>query len=341
MGKMSNTVERLFWSLAVIGLSLLTVSDWFPEIPLIFEIALSFKPELIIVLAILFLLSLLRRKILFAAILVILLLIQGTELVSTIMPNDLSRTHNEFMHRGSSLKVMMLNLHYGNKNLEAFRALIQQEQPDVIFALEVVGPWVGELDLLRPQYPNFVPSELPEGLQVRLLSKVPLVNQEMLGLSDPLRPVLSAKILLDGHELRIIAAHLSAPMFQERFELRNAQLNRLAELINGEKLPTLVLGDMNITRWSPYFKRFVQRSELVDARLGRGLLNSWRPFGNSIPIFRAPIDQILYTPDLRLSGVRLGADIGSDHLPMIAEVNQRYARDQNFYQQLRTSSPAQ
>lgn len=334
-------IENLFWVAVAIGLSVVTVAAQLTEINLLIEMIISFKIELMVSMTVLLLLALIRRRIVSAAVLLILLLFNLTEVVSSFKLNDLSRVHNEHTHQGGTAKLLMTNLRYGNENIPAFLELINREQPDVIFALEIIGPWMEAIEKLSDRYVSYVPQQAMEGLQVRMLSKLPMTDVKILALTDPLRPVLSGRIVLDNQELRVLGVHLSAPQFPERFELRNKQLESLAALVNAEKIPTVLLGDLNITRWSPYFRRFVQQAELVDSRLGRGFLHSWRPFGESFPMFRAPIDQVLSTPDVRVRNVWLGPDIGSDHLPMIAEISQHFKTDQNFYQQLRSTSYAQ
>jgi endonuclease/exonuclease/phosphatase (EEP) superfamily protein YafD len=338
---MFRQLERLFWIASALGFTFVTCATQLDQIPLLVEIILSFKLELIGTLSVLLLLSFLRKQLFFSAVFLLIILAQLSEVFLSFKSNDLSNTHNEFMHQGPSVKMLMINLHYGNKNINGFLDLINKEQPDIIFVLEIIGPWMEVIEKLGERYVSYVPKQSFEGLQVRLLSKLPLTEAKMLALNDSLRPVLAAKISLDGHDLRILAAHLSAPQFPERFELRNKQLESLAELVNAEKMPTVLLADLNVTRWSPYFLKFVQNAELIDSRVGRGFLHSWRPFGDAFPIFRAAIDQVLHTPDVRIKNVWLGTDIGSDHLPMVAEVSQHYGTDRNYYQHLRTFSSAQ
>lgn len=79
----------------------------------------------------------------------------------------------------------------------------------------------------------------------------------------------------------------------------------------------LVCGDFNATPWNgPY-------QELRD-RGGLERDDPWRPFEWSYPVwnrlFRVPIDQCLAGPALSVSS-RLGPEIGSDHLPLLAEVS--------------------
>ena len=56
---------------------------------------------------------------------------------------------------------------------------------------------------------------------------------------------------------------------------RNEQLLKLAEFARQTPHPLLLLGDLNLTPWSPYFERLLAGSGLRDSRDGRGLFPTW------------------------------------------------------------------
>ena len=58
---------------------------------------------------------------------------------------------------------------------------------------------------------------------------------------------------------------------------------------------------------------------LLPSRLGFGVQATW-PSVYRIPPMMIPIDHCLVSPDVRVVGRRVGPHIGSDHLPVIVEL---------------------
>jgi endonuclease/exonuclease/phosphatase (EEP) superfamily protein YafD len=88
------------------------------------------------------------------------------------------------------------------------------------------------------------------------------------------------------------------------------------------------MGDLNITMWSPYYRRFVSKTGLWNTRQGSGILPTWRPV--KIRFWRLPsalswllalpIDHCLVSPAIAVPQIRPGPDVGSDHLPLIVDL---------------------
>jgi endonuclease/exonuclease/phosphatase family metal-dependent hydrolase len=89
----------------------------------------------------------------------------------------------------------------------------------------------------------------------------------------------------------------------------------------------VVLGDLNVTQFSPRWDELLEDGKLSDTRRGRGLMGSWRvqipKLGWKPPLPRRPLDHVLLGDDLVVVDRRLGPDLGSDHLPVVADVGWR------------------
>jgi endonuclease/exonuclease/phosphatase (EEP) superfamily protein YafD len=107
------------------------------------------------------------------------------------------------------------------------------------------------------------------------------------------------------------------PGSKETFELRNVQLRGLASLAGQSKGMMILIGDLNVTPWSPDYARLIRDSGLRDARRGHGILPTWPTF---FPLMMIPLDHCLISPTLAVSDIRLGPNIGSDHLPLIVDL---------------------
>lgn len=72
--------------------------------------------------------------------------------------------------------------------------------------------------------------------------------------------------------------------------------------------------------WSPFYRSLIKRSGLHNARQGFGILPSQSGIAPQLAILSAPIDHCLVSSDIQVQNFRLGSDIGSDHLPIVADL---------------------
>ena len=77
----------------------------------------------------------------------------------------------------------------------------------------------------------------------------------------------------------------------------------------------MVVGDFNLTPWSPYFQRFITGSGLRDARKPRRFDHTWPVTFDNAHIGIA-IDHSFAHPSLPLVERVIGPDLGSDHMPV-------------------------
>jgi endonuclease/exonuclease/phosphatase (EEP) superfamily protein YafD len=90
----------------------------------------------------------------------------------------------------------------------------------------------------------------------------------------------------------------------------NLQLDGVGQYLQSLESPKLLLGDLNITMWSPYYQQLTRKTGLKNARDGFGILPSWptsshrRPFLNGlISMLAIPIDHCLLSPDLSVLAI--------------------------------------
>ncbi len=125
-----------------------------------------------------------------------------------------------------------------------------------------------------------------------------------------------ARLEIDGRPFHIIAAHVLAPTKKSYFDLRNKHLRDLAQTARALEGPVMLIGDLNITPWSPYFEDLIRESHLLDGRKGFGLQPTWPV---QLAFMGIPIDHCLVSPSVAIQQWSRGPDIGSDHFPIIVD----------------------
>ncbi|HEY9295793.1 MAG TPA: endonuclease/exonuclease/phosphatase family protein, partial [Phormidium sp.] len=98
---------------------------------------------------------------------------------------------------------------------------------------------------------------------------------------------------------------------------RNMQLAAMADYLEKVNNPVVVMGDFNVTMWSPFYQRFIEKTKLKNARSGFGVQPTWPSF---MPLLAIPIDHCLVSPNIQVIKTRTGRNVGSDHLPIITDL---------------------
>jgi endonuclease/exonuclease/phosphatase (EEP) superfamily protein YafD len=90
-----------------------------------------------------------------------------------------------------------------------------------------------------------------------------------------------------------------------------------------------IMGDLNASMWSPAYKRMMRRQGLKDAREGHGLVLTQHGHGPVSGLLWRPIDHCLHNDRLAVRNFYAGPDLGSDHLPIVAELCLNPAPEKN------------
>jgi len=88
-----------------------------------------------------------------------------------------------------------------------------------------------------------------------------------------------------------------------------------------------MIGDLNATMWSPYFRTLRTKLGLHDSRKGFGILPTWTtpspvsPFPAWLaPLLAILIDHCLLSRDIQAIEMHIGKPVGSDHLPIVVDL---------------------
>ena len=216
------------------------------------------------------------------------------------------------------LRLMLINVEWVNRNYAVVTKAIAEARADIIVLQEFTPAWRDQVQSLSAEYPFYEPIPRPDGGGMAIFSRYPLIGVEVLTLDASTHVAVLARVNVDGTVVSILALHPPAPVRSDKFANRNRQFTEAVLLLKSIGGPRVLIGDLNTTMWSPYFRELVRDSGLRDARLGFGLQPSW-PM--ALPkLFQIPIDHCLVSDDIEVVAVKAGGHIGSDHRPLMFDV---------------------
>ena len=220
------------------------------------------------------------------------------------------------------VRVLAMNVFYGNTHYERVRALVRAAHPDVAVLVEITPQWLSGLKDLRKDFPyGYYAARWRMSLRGRqrrgvlLLSRWPIAQLTTLSAIGEGDPSVDAALLIRGRRLRLIGVHASWPLGRLRSLQRNAELEHLGSLADVATDPLVIAGDLNVTPFSPYFQHLLERGGLRSA--DRGWAPTWPTF---LPPAGIRIDHVLVSSGVSVLGWQRGSRMGSDHWPVIADL---------------------
>ena len=205
-------------------------------------------------------------------------------------------------------------------------ALIREHQPDVFVTLESDAWWQEQLDTLEGSYRFSMKCPLDNLYGMHVYSKLPLEDGATQFLVDDDIPSMHAMVVLpNGLKVRVHFLHPAPPSPTEHDESteRDAELLVVAKSVKGLETPVIVAGELNDVAWSTTTRLFRKISGLLDPRIGRGMFNT---FHAGHWFLRWPLDHLFHSQHFTLSFIRRLPHFGSDHFPMLVELNYDQAR---------------
>ena len=128
---------------------------------------------------------------------------------------------------------------------------------------------------------------------------------------------IAVTLEMNGQQIFILGTHPLPPGSADYARRRNRQLKEISVTIRKRAEPAIVIGDLNVTPWSPYFSELLRESGLRNSSPSKSLNGSWPAW---MPFGRIPLDHCLVSSNLAVLGKTLGPDVGSDHLPLIVDL---------------------
>ncbi|MGB5104220.1 MAG: endonuclease/exonuclease/phosphatase family protein [Steroidobacteraceae bacterium] len=217
---------------------------------------------------------------------------------------------------GPSLTVVTANVRYRNEDRGRFVDWLNEHPADLVVVQEVTAAWAEELAQLE-SYPHrtVLVREDPYGIAV--LSRGPLESAEPADFAGDGLPSLVGRLEVGGQRLMFVGLHTHWPVLPGLARARDESLREVARVVRGQDRPAIVLGDLNLTPYSPAFAGFEDAAGVRDVMDGRRWRPTWRAGFWPLAL---RIDHVLASAGICVERAEVGPAIGSDHRPVIARL---------------------
>ncbi len=215
------------------------------------------------------------------------------------------------------LRLMFANVHTANKNYVALISAVKKEAPDILILEEVDQEWMRNLEELAKEFEYKISFPQSDNFGIALFSRISPENCEIKMWGEFKLPYVEAVFGIRGKTVKFWAVHALPPVNGEYSRTRNMELAYFSKVLKDENGIRILAGDLNITPWSLHFKKFLKESGMRNSMKGFGIQPTWPTIN---PLMLIPIDHCLISPDVSVSGRRVGDVIGSDHRPLIIDL---------------------
>nr|WP_314899649.1 endonuclease/exonuclease/phosphatase family protein [uncultured Deefgea sp.] len=209
-------------------------------------------------------------------------------------------------------RAIAMNLLVSNTEYRATEDWLLAQQPDLVLLTEATPLWQSNLPVLQRAMPYGCAAweDSPFGIAVLLKTKPLSCEVLYTEPKDQLFPYLR---LERANHTVVYGLHPPPPLGEELAAARNRALLILAQRIAAEEVAVIVLGDMNITPYSPLYQAFRHDAGLRE--VGFAGKATWSPM-KGLPVL--PLDRALVRG--LVGSLSLAPYLGSDHRAIVLDV---------------------
>lgn len=231
---------------------------------------------------------------------------------------------NNHQGQGKSIRVVEFNINIQNTHLASVANLVEQQKPDIAVLIEISQPAMKSLTGYLQDTLPFAYRTPGGGLAV--FSRFRLLNPQ--GKTFTAGTILTTSINTDNQNITLVAAHPLVPIKPYLFNKRNSLLEEVTQYLQTQRDKRLIFtGDLNLTPWSPYYKRLVKKSGLHNTKLGFGIEPSWIEGATHVhlpalivAVLKLPIDHIFVSNDIKVIDCKTIKGGNSDHRMLLSDL---------------------
>jgi vancomycin resistance protein VanJ len=243
---------------------------------------------------------------------------------------------------GVQVRILAYNKFFDNRDARPLAELVLSVVPDVVVVEELTGGYAdGLARLLGGRYPFSV-----AGDGSGIFSRLPILDPRAFRLRTGGYGLHHVRLVVGDRPVSLFSVHLRSPQLRtEELEealpplvrgfgapARELELERLIDEVAAVPDPFILAGDFNIPAGSRPYRRFPTRWRDAFGERGSGFGHTW-PTGRSawggrlaVPFPLVRIDYVLSSPELVPERAWVPWIDGSDHLPVVAELQLSAAR---------------
>ncbi|WP_439533936.1 endonuclease/exonuclease/phosphatase family protein [Polymorphobacter sp.] len=243
----------------------------------------------------------------------------GWQMVRVFPYTPLAKTEMALVgdgHPGQCFTAMAFNVLESNRDYGRTLRLIERVDPDILVLMETDDRWAAALDGVLKGYPHVLSETHGNTYGMIFATRLAMRRGRIESIADEDTPSVDA-VLEGGVPFRVIALHPQPPVPGKDTEARDAEIAVAARRAARERLPVLALGDFNDVAWSHTSQLFKRIGGYLDPRVGRGVFPT---FPAQVPWLGWPLDHLFVTPEFAVRSISVLENVGSDHLPISAEV---------------------
>jgi endonuclease/exonuclease/phosphatase (EEP) superfamily protein YafD len=216
----------------------------------------------------------------------------------------------------NQLKIFTANVYQYNDQHNKVLQQIKDENPDIIMLLETDSVWAKAMAGLKKDYPNTLLEPRSNTYGMLFYSRLDITEGAIKYLVEEDVPSLEATIRLpSGKLVKAFGLHPKPPVPTEdtHSTAKDKEIMKIAFKAKNEKLPVIVMGDLNDVAWSYVTELFRKTSGLLDPRRGRGFYST---FSAKHWYMRFPLDYVFCSSHFGLVELKRLNHNGSDHFAM-------------------------
>jgi len=298
------------FSFFVYAVLIVSILGYFSKFNFLFDICSQFCLQYLIFALIVLVFYIIKKQKTIKSLLVIFIIFLNLfPVLGSIKINDSTKK------QGFTIEV--INLLTKNKKYNAVRKEINDKSPDILVIQELDDKWSEELQAVKENYPFIYEISRQDNFGIALYSKIHIteIRKFFVGTLDV--PAISAFCDYEGKVFEIICIHTTPPICQKYFKNTQKIIDDLANYVVENGHNVIITGDFNTAPYSYNYKNFVKTSKMKD--LSNIFHPTWSAFWLSP--FRITLDHIFVTKSFAVRDYAVGNNIGSDHLPIWAEIS--------------------
>ncbi len=230
--------------------------------------------------------------------------------------------------------LMSLNLERFEYDDTRLMAVINNTQPDLVLFQETGAATPRLQALLADTYTHAIVPPDGHDSDLTVFSKLPLSDVQQQRIQSiplsygKLNAYIEFTVETAQTPIKVYAVHPTSPHIPSKLLARTTYLETIAAKVAqrtndpDNSVPVIVAGDWNTSPWSKSFPSLLEEMSLT-TRFERGFPRNTRYFfaPELADLAGSQVDHIAVSAPLSLSSVKVAADVGSDHLPLIANVD--------------------